>query len=479
MHALLAFLILAFALCLVLTPLCRDLFLRFNIVDRPDELRKFHLKPIPRIGGIPIVLSYAGAMALMLFLAPAGVHLSVQHTTLILELLPAAAIIFITGLLDDLFTLKPWQKLSGQLLAATLAVSLGARISLSHGRAGSLWISVPLSLFWLIGCTNAVNLIDGLDGLATGVGLFATLTTLIVAIIQGNLGLAMATAPLAGCLLAFLRYNFSPASVFLGDSGSLTIGFLLGCFSLIWSQHTGTLLGMAAPLMALALPLIDVGLSIGRRMLRDKPIFQGDRGHIHHMVLARGFKPRDAALILYGVSALAAFLALLQSFTNYQFRGLILLVFCALVWTGVNYLGYVELSAARKTLTHRMVLRVLKEEIYIQELTHALAATTSIEDCWQVVRGACHDLSFASVQMLLHDESYEATFLNRLNDHSWKLTVTLGKKGHLILTRAQDSTSPRHMMLVLDHLQQNIRAREHLLLRSNPKVEAAVASGAA
>ena len=479
MHALIAFLVLSFLLCVGLTPLCRDLFLRFNIVDHPDHLRKFHQKPIPRIGGIPIVLSYAGAMALMLFFAPAGARLSVQHSTLILELLPPAAIIFITGLLDDLLTLKPWQKLGGQFLASGLAVSLGARISLSNGHVTSLWITVPLSLLWLIGCTNAVNLIDGLDGLATGVGLFATLTTLIVAIIQGNLGLAMATAPLAGCLLAFLRYNFSPASVFLGDSGSLTIGFMLGCFSLIWSQHTGTLLGMAAPLMALALPLIDVGLSIGRRMLRNKPIFEGDRGHIHHMVLARGFKPRDAALILYGVSALAAFLAVLQSFTSYQFRGLILLVFCALAWTGINYLGYVELTAARKTLTHRMVLRVLKEEIYVQELARALAATNSIEDCWQVIRGVCHDLSFASVQMLLQDESYEAVFLSRLNDHSWRLTLTLGKKGHLILTRAQDSTSPRHMMLVLDHLQQNIKTREHLLRRSPSKAGTAVASGAA
>lgn len=479
MHALIAFLVLAFVLCLGLTPLCRDLFLRFDIVDRPDDSRKFHLKPIPRIGGIPIVLSYGGAMALMLFFAPAGARLSVQHSTLILELLPPAAIIFVTGLLDDLLTLKPWQKLGGQFLAAGLAVSLGARLSLSTGHVNSLWISVPLSLLWLIGCTNAVNLIDGLDGLATGVGLFATLTTLIVAIIQGNLGLAMATAPLAGCLLAFLRYNFSPASVFLGDSGSLTIGFMLGCFSLIWSQHTGTLLGMAAPLMALALPLIDVGLSIGRRIVRNKPIFEGDRGHIHHMVLARGFKPRDAALILYGVSALAAFLALLQSFTSYQFRGLILLVFCALVWTGVNYLGYVELSAARKTLSHRMVLRVLKEEIYMQELTRALAATGSIEECWQVIRGVCHDLSFASVQMLLQDESYEAIFFNRINDHSWRLTVSLGKKGHLILTRSQDSSSPRHMMLVLDQLQQTIKAREHLLRKSPPQVSSAVASGAA
>ena len=477
MHALFALGLLAFVLCLVLTPLCRDLFLRFGIVDRPDELRKFHLKPIPRIGGIPIVLSYAGALAIMLLIAPRGARISVQHSQLVLELLPAAAVIFLTGVLDDMITLKPWQKLGGQVLAAALAVSLGARISIGHGHAASAWITIPLSLLWLIGCTNAVNLIDGLDGLATGVGLFATVTTLVVALMQGNVGLAMATMPLAGCLLAFLRYNFSPASVFLGDCGSLTIGFMLGCFSLIWSQHTGTLLGMAAPLMVLALPLIDVGLAIGRRFVRSKPIFQGDRGHIHHMVLARGVKPRDAALILYGVSGLAAFFAVLQSFSSYQFRGLVLLVFFALVWTGINHLGYVELSAARRTLTHRMVLRVLKEEIYMQDLDRALVSARSVDDCWIIVRDACKDLSFASVQMHLQDQSYEATFLNTINDLSWRLTLSLGRKGHLILTRAQESRAPKHMMTVLDRLQQVIHEREHDLLA--PAREITVASGAA
>ena len=476
MHALIAFWALAFVYCFVLTPICRDLFLRYGIVDHPDALRKLHVRPIPRIGGLPIVLSYGGALITMLFFAPHGARLFVQHSRLMLELLPAASVIFLTGLLDDLITLKPWQKLSGQFLAAGLAVSLGARVSLSNGHPVSLWITVPISLFWLIGCTNAINLIDGLDGLATGVGLFATVTTLIVALVQGNLGLAMATVPLAACLLAFLRYNFSPASIFLGDSGSLTIGFLLGSFSLIWSQHSGSLLGMAAPLMALALPLIDVGLSIGRRMLRSKPIFQGDRGHIHHMVLALGFKPRDAALILYGVSALAAFLAVLQSFTSYQYRGLILLIFIVLVSTGIHYLGYVELSAARRTLSRRAVLRALKEEIYLQDLRRSLSSAESVSDCWQVVRTACHDLSFASVQMLLNGEAYEANFLAHLHEPSWTLTLSLGRRGHLKLTRTQESRSPGLMIAVLDHVESFIGEREHLLLASAEEI---VASGAA
>ena len=326
MHAILGLGATAFLLCLLLTPLCRDLFLRFNIVDHPDADRKLHLKPIPRIGGIPIVLAYGGALGLMLLLAPHGARISIQHTRLLQSLLPPAALIFLVGLADDIYGLRPRYKLAGQTVAAVLAVALGARLTELHGLAHSPWLMLPLSVFWLVGCSNSINLIDGLDGLASGVGRFAVLATLLAAGVSGNLGLAMATAPLAGCLLAFLRYNFSPASIFLGDCGSLTIGFLLGCFGLIWTERTGTLVGMAAPMMALALPLVDVGLSISRRYLRSVPIFKADRGHIHHMVLARGFKPRDAALILYGVCGISAFMALLLSVTAHYFRGLIVLV---------------------------------------------------------------------------------------------------------------------------------------------------------
>src|SRR5439155_4205751 len=142
------------------------------------------------------------------------------------------------------------------------------------------WWSLPVTLFWLVLCTNAFNLIDGVDGLAAGLGLFATLTMLVAALAQNNVALAVATAPLAGCLLGFLRYNFNPASVFLGDSGSLLIGFLLGCYGVIWSQKSVTMLGMAAPAMVLAFPLLEVALSVARRFLHNEPIFAGDRGHI-------------------------------------------------------------------------------------------------------------------------------------------------------------------------------------------------------
>src|SRR5437764_1589081 len=137
-----------------------------------------------------------------------------------------------------------------------------------------------------------MNLIDGLDGLASGIGLFASATALLAALLQNNIALAYATVPLVGCLLGFLRFNFNPATIFLGDCGSLFIGFLLGCYGVLWSQKSATILGMTAPLMALSIPLLDTTIAIIRRFVRQQPIFSGDRDHIHHRLLDRGLTPR-------------------------------------------------------------------------------------------------------------------------------------------------------------------------------------------
>ena len=466
MNALLVLTGVSFLLCLIFTPMVRDLALHYAIVDCPDVQRKLHIRAVPRVGGIPIILSYAGAVLLMVIFAPHWVELTVRHRRLVLELCPAVAVIFLTGLIDDLFCLKPWQKLAGQILAAALAVSCGQTISLASSHPGALLVTIPLSMMWLIGCANAFNLIDGMDGLAAGVGLFATLTTAAVGVIQGDMGLAMATAPLAGCLLAFLRYNFNPASVFLGDSGSLTIGFMMGCFSLIWGQHSGNLLGLAAPTMVMALPLLDVALAIMRRRLRRQPIFQGDRGHIHHMILARGLRTRDAALILYGVCTICAGLALLQTLTRFHMRALVILVFLTLIGIGINALGYVEIAAARKT-GYRLVGH-LREEIFLQDLSNSLAKVKSEDDCWDIVHSMCRDLSFASVQMELNDRTYQAEFDTSVDGVApWQLTIGLGRSGQLRLTRLEHRESPPQLFAALEKLQQAVAAL-HLVV-ANPQ----------
>jgi UDP-GlcNAc:undecaprenyl-phosphate GlcNAc-1-phosphate transferase len=291
----------AMLLSLAITPACRWLCKRLGWVDHPNA-RKVHHTPIPRGGGIAIFLSYVAA----LMFSP--------HDARMQALLPAIAIVFATGLLDDIAGLKPWMKIAGSLTAAILACQAGIQLSSFGGMPiGPGWLQIALTVFWLIGCTNAFNLIDGLDGLAAGIGLFATLAALLSGLISGNYALAILAAPLLGSLLGFLPYNFSPASIFLGDSGSFSIGFLLGCFAIVWWQSTATIIGMAAPLIALAIPVLDTAFAILRRLGRGQPVFRADREHIHHVLLARGYTPKAAACMLYAVAGILAGLAILLS----------------------------------------------------------------------------------------------------------------------------------------------------------------------
>src|ERR1039457_2427751 len=267
MYSLAALTLVSILASLLLTPLCRDLFLRLGLVDKPDDRRKKHRVSVPRIGGVPIALTYLGCFALLLLSPLKGGLLVQSGLPIAWKLLPAAAIIFATGLVDDLRGLKPSQKLPPQIVAALIAYWSGVQLNNIVGFHVPVWLMLPVTVVWLVGCSNAFNLIDGLDGLAAGVGLFATVTTLLAALLNGHVELAFATVPLMGALLGFLRYNFNPASIFLGDCGSLLIGFLLGAYGVLWSQESATLLGMTAPLLALAIPLLDAGISVIRRFL--------------------------------------------------------------------------------------------------------------------------------------------------------------------------------------------------------------------
>src|SRR6266436_3409750 len=394
-------------ICLALTPLCQDIFQRAGLFDQPDQLRKTHARPVPRMGGIPIAIAYAGSF-LLLLLSPfnAGSILG-QHLPLVWKLLPAAGLIFATGLVDDLIGLKPWQKLLGQVAAALCAYWGGVQVMGIAGHLTASWWNLPLTVVWLVGCANALNLIDGVDGLAAGLGLCATLTSLIAALALGNVALALAIAPLAGALLGFLRYNFNPASIFLGDSGSLLVGFLLGCYGVLWGQKSATLLAMTAPLMALGIPILDVCLSIVRRFLCRQPIFGADRGHIHHRLLDQGLSPRRVALLLYGVGGLSALLSVLQSLLPGRLPLLVLALFCASIWIFVRSLGYVEFGVARKVFLGGTVRRLLGAHIHLVNLESSLAVASTPNDCWVAIRDACRHLGFHHVRLELLGESYD------------------------------------------------------------------------
>ena len=452
---------------LLLTPAVRDIFLRRGLVDLPDE-RKLHARPTPRSGGIAIMLSCAISFCLAYLLRPAGAVVSIQHRVLITAVLPATLLIFAVGVADDLLDLRPRYKLLGQFVASAFAVSLGAHLTLPHM---PFWVNAVISMLWLLACTNAINLIDGMDGLASGVSLLAAGTTLVVALVHGNYGLMLVTAPLVGALFGFLRYNFAPASVFLGDAGSLTVGFILGCLGMVWSTHAVGL-GLLGPLLTLALPLLDVSLAISRRYLRRVPIFKADRGHIHHRILALGFSTRRATLILYGCCLVFAVLALVQSLGRREFDIFILALFVLIILLGVRRLEYVEFRAVQHVLKSGALRTVVADEIDIHELRNALADASTAEDCWSALKLVYDDPLISEVTMQIAGYEFKHVNESLKGEPTYSVYLPLGEGSGLALTGLVDNP-PRAMTTRLNQLHTMLKdkvrafaAQPHLVKRA-------------
>jgi UDP-GlcNAc:undecaprenyl-phosphate/decaprenyl-phosphate GlcNAc-1-phosphate transferase len=437
MYSLLILTALGLLFTLVLTPLARDCAIRFGLVDKPDRVRKLHHQATPRIGGVPVFLSYGGSfLVLMLLPTQAGQQIH-SNSAMILRLFPAVAVVFATGLLDDLLNLKPWQKLCGQIAGAILAFTVGVRIPSIGGYVLPEWSSLAITIGWLILCANAFNLIDGVDGLAAGVGLTATLTILTAGLLHGDINLALATAPLAGCLLGFLYYNFNPASIFLGDSGALLIGFLLGAYGIIWGQKNVALLGMAAPAMALGLPLVEVGVSILRRFLRNEPIFSADRGHIHHRLLDRGFTPRRAALLLYAVCGVGAALSLLQGVLH-NLSGAVVLLFAACACGGIQYLGYVEFNATRRFLWGGL-RPMLGAHVKLEAFERALSRAATLDQCWQSLEAGARSLGYSQIDASLAGQRYGRARPRTAGGAFWQMRLNLPDRDFVNITQMEDS----------------------------------------
>lgn len=422
---------------LAFTPVCRNLMLSLNLVDHADHVRKLHKRAVPRMGGVPVFGSYVAALFIA-FAVASVLPIKVPDTVrAVVQLLPATAVVFLVGVWDDIAGLKPWQKLAGQFIAASLACWMGLRIGTVEGHIVQQWWGIPLTVIWLLGCTNAFNLIDGVDGLATGAGLLAAASISVTALLQGNYGLAAATIPMAGALLGFLRYNFNPASIFLGDCGSLVIGFMLGCFAVVWCQKSVTLIGMTAPLMALALPLLDTLLAISRRFIRNQPIFGADRGHIHHRLLDRGHGPRAVTLRLYLVSGVAAIFSLLQGIVPGH-GVLFLVLFCVVAAFGIRHLNYVEFAVLGRLTSQGTFRQILQEEIRLQQLEDELSRVSATESSWAVLQDSCADLGIGALEWKFGERLFRHAPGADLT-RSWMARVEFPNQGYLTLNRLEDS----------------------------------------
>lgn len=289
----------ALAISFAVTPLIKKLAIRIGAIDFPRDDRRVHDEPIPRLGGLAI---YIGFLVAVLSLVPYSVKT--------LGTLAGATLIVILGVVDDMKPLSSRLKLLVQVMAAFILVACGVRVewitnpfNTVEGMTYLSYFSYPITIFWVVGVTNTLNLIDGLDGLAAGIAFIASLTLLTVSLMNGNRTMVIYTAALAGASIGFLPYNFNPAKIFMGDTGSTFLGFVLAAISIEGAMKGAATLAIAIPVLALGLPIFDTTFAIIRRAVNGKPIMEADKGHLHHRLLALGLSQKQVVLTLYAASA--------------------------------------------------------------------------------------------------------------------------------------------------------------------------------
>lgn len=291
----------SFGLAFLLTPAIRELALRLRLVDNPDGRRKLHRRATPVAGG-PILLLSAGAALVLIFLRPGFLHSRMEVTSdHLMGLLVAALLLCAVGIVDDLGRLRGRHKLLGQLLAVSILIASGVRIDTMHLFDTQLdlgLLAIPFTAFFLLGAINSLNLLDGMDGLLTSVSLIICVSFGVIALLAGKDVTACVAFTLAGALLAFLWFNFPPATIFLGDSGSMLIGLTIGVIAIDSSLKRPAAIALATPAALLTLPILDTFAAILRRKLTGRSIYSTDRGHLHHCLLRRFVHPRRVLLVV-------------------------------------------------------------------------------------------------------------------------------------------------------------------------------------
>lgn len=330
-----AFLV-AFGVAVLITPLAGRFARRIGLIDHPGD-RKVHTMPIPYGGGIGIFL---GFLAAVLLLGPRAKDMAV--------VLGGAFFIVLLGVADDRWQLRPLHKLAGQVAIATAVAIWGPRVEWVTNPFGSGmlylgWWGVPITVLWTVAVVNMVNLIDGLDGLAAGVASISCIPLFVVAMQQRQDVAVFLTVALMGSAMGFLRYNFAPARLFMGDAGSMLLGFILATVAVTGALKGAAAIALAVPVVALGVPVIDTACAIVRRWQKGHPISQADKGHLHHRLLAMGLSQRQVVLVIYGASALLGIGAIILSKASFAFGTAVLSVLIVGVFVTVHRIGLVDL----------------------------------------------------------------------------------------------------------------------------------------
>lgn len=296
----------AFVISLIATPFSMWFAQKVGAIDKP-KARGMHKESLPRMGGIAIVLGFM--LSILLFM-PFMPDLNKKQC---FGILLGALIIVILGMIDDIYNLRARLKFIVQIVAASVAIAFGVKINFIFWPFASQleFLSIPVTLLWIVGLTNAVNLIDGLDGLAAGISAIASICLMILCIMTGSSLSVFFTVALAGSCLGFLPRNFNPAEVIMGDTGSTFLGYILAVTSITGVFKGYAALAIVVATLAIGLPIFDTTFAILRRIWNKKPIMQADRGHLHHRLIDKGYSPKRAVIIMYGISIILASIAII------------------------------------------------------------------------------------------------------------------------------------------------------------------------
>src|SRR5882762_548001 len=371
-------------------------------IHEPKSDRHIHTMPVPRLGGIAIYFSFMSVViAAMVIPRLMGSGWPLNGRTMA-GLLGPGALVFLLGTWDDVRSLNARWKLAVQTVAAVWLYAGGYgvhNLGLIHGGQALEWMyCLPLTVLWVLLITNAFNLIDGLDGLAAGSALFSTMVVFVMSLIAPNPLVALFAVTLAGATLGFLRFNFHPATIFLGDSGSLFIGFMLAGLALAGSQKAPTIVAVAIPIVSLGFPILDVALAVIRRFLAGKPLFDGDKSHIHHKLVRRGLSQRDAVLTLYAVTAGFGFLSLVLL----QQRRAIALVLAVMgigIFLGVQQLRYQEFAELLSVLQRaRRRRQILANHVALRQAAEKLRQCQDFGGMCQILQDTLEPIGFDAVR---------------------------------------------------------------------------------
>lgn len=280
---------------------------KIGAIDIPKDKRRMHTDSVPLIGGLAIFLGFLVSTVLF-----------AEIDIKIIAILSGALIMVVLGVFDDKYALGAKFKLMIQIIAAAIPVIAGVRIEriiLPFLKSGGIefgWLAYPITILWIVALTNAVNLIDGLDGLAAGVSAIASFSMFLIALMQGNYVIAVMSAALVGACCGFLPYNFSPASIFMGDTGSTFLGFVMASLSVLGLFKIHAIISFAVPFIAFGIPIFDTSFAIFRRIKEHRPIMSPDRGHLHHRLVDMGFSHKQAVLIIYAICIVLGAVAVLS-----------------------------------------------------------------------------------------------------------------------------------------------------------------------